>query len=101
MRPLNVTNTDNRLIASAVRLMLEPIIGPLITRDQCGFIAGRSMLANIIDIDEAMVQAATIDDDALALFYDSAAWLAQLVVKEHPHSLHQQLLQHLILQGAI
>ena len=31
VRPLNVTNSDNRLIASAVRMVLEPVIGLLIT----------------------------------------------------------------------
>ena len=54
VRPLNVTNTDNRLIASAVRLLIEPIVGGFITEDQRGFISGRSMLANLLDVDEAM-----------------------------------------------
>ena len=34
VRPLNVTNTDNRLIASATRLAIEPTLGALISEDQ-------------------------------------------------------------------
>ena len=34
VRPLNITNADNRLLASAGRLVLEPLLGPLITEDQ-------------------------------------------------------------------
>ena len=55
VRPLNVTNADNRLMASSVRLVLESVLGPLITHDQRGFIAGRSMIANLLDIGEAMI----------------------------------------------
>ena len=31
-RPLNVTNTDNRILASAVRLSVESVLGQLVTR---------------------------------------------------------------------
>ena len=48
-RPLNVTNCDNRLIASAVRIALEHKIAPTITQAQRGFLRGRSMLANVVD----------------------------------------------------
>ena len=51
-RPLNVTNTDNRLIASALRLAIKPTLGGLITEDQRGFIGGRSMIANLVDVDD-------------------------------------------------
>ncbi len=73
VRPLNVTNCDNRLIASAVRITLEPIIGPLITNDQRGFLSGRSMLANLLDIDEAMIKAAAQGENGMAFFLDFAA----------------------------
>ena len=49
-RPLNITNTHNRLIANAVRLKIEPHVDRIITHIQCGFVGGRSMLANIFDI---------------------------------------------------
>ncbi len=73
VRPLNVTNSDNRLIASAVRLALEPMIDPLIIGDQRGFLTGRSMIANLLDVDEAMIKQAGVVEDGMAVFYDFAA----------------------------
>ena len=70
VRPLNVTNTDNRLVANAVRFAIEPILADLISTDQRGFIGGRSMLANLVDVDEAMVEQAATSDTAVALFKD-------------------------------
>ena len=72
-RPSNVTNTDNRLIASATRLAIEPILAEYITRDQNGFLRGRSMLGNLVDIDEGMARAALQEQAAIALFFDFAA----------------------------
>eukprot|EP00959_Pyramimonas_sp_CCMP1952_P152609 3193193-Pyramimonas_sp.AAC.1 len=40
VRLLNVTNTDNRLLASAVRLLIEPVVGPRALDIQRGFITG-------------------------------------------------------------
>ena len=51
VRPLNVTNADNRLLASAVRILIEPLVASRISHSQRGFIAGRSMIANLIDVD--------------------------------------------------
>ena len=73
VRPLNVTNADNRLIASAVRLAIEPVLAILVTLDQKGFIGGRSMLSNILDVEEALGLAAVARCGALAVFYDFAA----------------------------
>ena len=55
VRPINVVNCDNRLLANAVRLRIEPILAEWVSPDQRGFLPGRSMLANIMDIDEAMI----------------------------------------------
>ena len=71
VRPLNVTNADNRLMASSVRLVLEPILGPLITHDQRGFIAGRSMIANLLDVDEAMILKAAQGEEGMVFFMTS------------------------------
>lgn len=68
-RPLNVVNTDNRIIASAVRLVLEPVLAPSITPDQRGFLSERSMLANVVDIDEAMCEGALAANGSLAFFH--------------------------------
>ena len=51
VRPLVLVNTDNRLIASAMRIHLEPIFNTCISHHQRGFLKGRSMLANIVDIE--------------------------------------------------
>jgi flagellar motor switch protein FliG len=57
MRPLNITNSDNRIICSAVRLHIEPIISPGISPVQRGFIKGRLMLSNLVDVDDRGIQA--------------------------------------------
>ena len=73
VRPLNVTNCDNRILASTIRLVLEPRIGPLITKSQRGFLSGRSMLANILDVEESMIRTALDGENGWAFFYDMAA----------------------------
>ena len=50
-RPLSLVNTDNRLIASAFRIALEPILNSWVSSMQRGFLKDRSMLANIVDVD--------------------------------------------------
>ena len=56
-RPLNVANTDNRLAASSIRVAIEPILGLFVTMEQKGFLSGRSMLSNVLDVEEAMALA--------------------------------------------
>lgn len=73
VRPLNVTNSDNRLLASAIRITLELVIEPLITLDQRGFLSGPSMLANLLDVDEAMLHTTTQGEKGVAFFFDFAA----------------------------
>ena len=73
VRPLNVTNTDNRLLANAVRLLIEPAVGPRVLEIQRGFIAGRSMLSNLVDIEEAAVRTACSPHGGGAIFFDFAA----------------------------
>ena len=73
VRPLNVTNTDNRLLASAIKHCIEPIIGPKIIWTQRGFVSGRSLLANLVDIDEAMALSACSSEEGGAIFFDFAA----------------------------
>ena len=35
-RPLNIVNTDNRILCNAVRLRLEPLLGPAVHPAQLG-----------------------------------------------------------------
>ena len=72
-RPLNITNTDNRILANAVRLKIEPLIAPEISEAQRGFISGRSMLANVVDIDSGMQHTSLKYEHGLAMFPDFAA----------------------------
>ena len=55
-RPLSLVNTDNRIIASAARIKWEPLLDKyFISKMQQGFLKGRYMMNNILDIDyEAM-----------------------------------------------
>ena len=73
VRPLNITNTDNRILANVIRHIIEPIMGPTVTANQRGFISKRSMLANLVDVDEAMMESALTGGGSAALFFDFAA----------------------------
>ena len=74
-RPLCIVNTDNRLIASAARLVWEPIFNKWVSDIQRGFLKGRSMLGNVIDIDfEAMKISLIQKNGALILFDFKAAF---------------------------
>ena len=74
-RPLSISNVDNRLLASAARLAWEPILERWVSRLQRGFLKGRSMLHNTIDIDwESMVISLKHDGGALVLFDFKAAF---------------------------
>jgi len=72
-RPLAIANTDNRILGSAVRLHIEPTVAPCISPEQRGFVRGRSMLANVLDVEEAMLEAGLVHDDPAAIFLDFEA----------------------------
>jgi hypothetical protein len=73
-RPLSVGNTDARIIANAYRGMLERIAKELVANMQQGFLTGRSLLRNVLDIDfESMRVSLTCHRGALVLFdFESA-----------------------------
>ena len=75
-RPLALVNTDNRIIASAARMCWETILGKnFIRHHQQGFLKGRSMLNNILDIDyNAMTVSLKHAKGALLLFDFKAAF---------------------------
>ena len=54
VRPLSLVNTDNRLMANAYRLRVEPLLDKIISPAQRGFLPGRSMLQNVVEIDSDM-----------------------------------------------
>ena len=74
-RPLAIVNTDNRLIASAFRIRWEPALEPWVSHMQRGFLKGRSMIANIVDIDyEAMRVSLKCEEGTIVLFDFQAAF---------------------------
>ncbi len=74
-RPLSVVNTDNRLLANSWRCVLEPIFARWVSNWQRGFLKGRSMLRNIVDIDfESMKVSLKYNHGVLVLFDFAAAF---------------------------
>ena len=52
-RPLSIVDSINRILASVFRVTLERVASDRITSCQRGFIKGRNILQNIVDIDFA------------------------------------------------
>eukprot|EP00972_Heterocapsa_arctica_P105542 15549278-Heterocapsa_arctica.AAC.1 len=74
-RPLSIGNTDNRLMCSAARLRWEAIFGLWVSHSQKGFLRGRSMLSNVLTIDnEAMRVSLQCEAGAVVLFDFKAAF---------------------------
>ena len=74
-RPLSIVNCDNRLVASAMRIRWESILDKWVSDFQRGFLPGRSMLSNIVDIDlHSMLVTLKHEHGALVLFDFSAAF---------------------------
>ena len=67
-RPLAMVNTDNRLLANAVRLRVEPVLAKGIAEIQRGFLPKRSMLQNIFEVDFEMRLDSLNSDSAAATF---------------------------------
>ena len=68
-RPLALVNTDNRIIASAARITWEPLLNNYISSYQQGFLKGRQMLSNVLDIDyTSMTVSLKCERGALLLF---------------------------------
>ncbi len=72
-RPLSLVNTDNRLPAGAYRLAVEPILAPTVSAAQRGFLRGRSMNANILDMELLSLSDALRQPRAAMIFYDFKA----------------------------
>ena len=73
VRPINVTNYDNRMLAHAVRLKLDIIFDRWISKEQRGFVGGRSLLGNVLGVDQEMREAAYETDDGACIFFDFRA----------------------------
>ena len=72
-RPLSVVNTDNRLIASAYKKVIEPLANEWVSSMQQGFLEGRSMLLNVVDIDLASMKVAMQHRNGMLILFDFTA----------------------------
>ena len=74
-RPLALVNTDNRIIASAARIAWEPLLSKYISTAQQGFLKGRQMINNIIEVDyDSMTVSLKCERGMLVLFDFKAAF---------------------------
>ena len=88
-RPLSIVNTDNRIIANAARLRWEPHYNTWISDMQQGFLGGRSIIKNLIDLDtEAMTISLKSDRGAIILFDFKAAFPS--ISQEYIHRVLQR-----------
>jgi exonuclease III len=72
-RPLAIVDTANRLIANAARLRWEKLLVSWIHPAQRGFLPHRSMLANVIDLEESSVETNLVEEDGAAVLFDFSA----------------------------
>ena len=72
-RPLNIVNADSRLVASAARNRWEKMLGPWVLDRQQGFLPGRSILRNLLEMDIASMHTALMQDRGACLLLDFAS----------------------------
>jgi hypothetical protein len=72
-RPLNISNVESRLLASAARLAWEPTLERWISAMQRGFLKGRVMLHNILDIDYESMRVSLKSKAGSLLLFDFRA----------------------------
>ena len=72
-RPLCIVNADNRIQANAVRSKAGPAMAKYIRKHQKGFLPGRSMLENVIDVEEGRIESSVRDLPHVARFFDFKA----------------------------
>ena len=74
-RPLNIVNSDNRILASAARNRYETNLAGWILPRQQGFLPGRSLLANLLDVESAnMITSLNYDSGACILMDFASAF---------------------------
>ena len=72
-RPLSIVNADNRIIASAMRVRWEEHLKLYVRERQQGFLKGRSMIKNLLEVETAMLLTALEGDNGAAIFLDFEA----------------------------
>ena len=72
-RPLNIVNADNRIVASAARNRWEEHLAKWILPRQQGFLPGRSILANLLDVDTSSIITSLQEEHGACLLMDFAS----------------------------
>ena len=72
-RPLSISNTDNRLFSVTIKHSWEPVLAKGVHPHQRGFLPGRSILQNVIDINEQALHAAFHSQEGVIVFFDFKA----------------------------
>ena len=72
-RPLSIVDSSNRILASIFRVALERCLGSWVSEFQRGFLGGRQMLRNVLDIDFAAHKISVRSSSGAILLFDFAA----------------------------
>ena len=72
-RPLAIVNCDNRLVANVARICWEGNLSNWVSQKQQGFLQGRSILANLIDLDTESMCASLRSNDGATILFDFRA----------------------------
>ena len=71
-RPLSVTNTDNRLLASAMAFSIMPAVSSLVEPSQKGFMWGKNGGDHIVDLNKYFYDGVVAEEERLCFFLDTA-----------------------------
>ena len=71
-RPISVTNTDNRLLASTVANLVMPAVTALVEPSQKGFLWGKNGMDHVCDINKFFFEGVKLDKQHLCFFLDTA-----------------------------
>ena len=88
-RPISVTNTDNRLLASVMASAIMPAIDELVCPAQHGFLAGKSGDSHVVDINKLFYDSIRNKSSKLLFLLDTAkafdsidhAWIDAVLTK--------------------
>ncbi len=72
-RPLAISNTDKRILASACRFEWEQLAGTHVLRRHRGFLPKRPMLADVVETDHLAHTYAPEHDNPAVILYDFTA----------------------------
>lgn len=71
-RKLSIVNTENRLMVNAARIHWEKVWNEFVSDMQRGFLRGRSMVSNVVDIDEDAVTVSLAEEGGAIFLFDFA-----------------------------